>query len=442
MAKKRVLVIGAGIGGISAAHKLAKQGFHVTVFDGADYVGGRMKTVSKGGFTIDVGAGILPGAYTDTKALIREAGLADMMESVTGNCAFLREDDVYYLDLGRVQSQLLTSGLLGLSSKFLLLKPMLKILSQSNKLTFHNAGLAEPFDTESVSAYCQRELNAELLDYFFGPFVRTMYLHPPDEASVAELFWCIKNLTGQPFSLKAGMQALPEKLAESLNVELNTTVVSIDPTENGATITLSDADGNTRTEQGDYVIIATDSLALLKLYGDHLTDLQTDYLKKLNYSIDAVVTFCLDRETAIDATLVQVPESSDEFLAAVVIDHKKGAGRVPEGKGMVTCHFLNGWNQAMKDKSDEELLADATRRVAKIVPEVATHLESHHIERWPRAATLGEPGTFKRLAAFMADLDPNSPVQLCGDYMACSSVNVAISTANVAVDNIIASSRN
>lgn len=437
MANNRVFVVGAGIGGISAAYYLANHGFDVTVFDRADYVGGRMKTVQLEGFTIDVGAGILPGAYAATKALIREAGLTDMMKAVTGNCAFLRGGKTHLIDLGSMQTGLLASGLLGPRSKFLLLKPMLRTITQGRHLTFDNAGLAAHLDVETVSEYCRRELNSELHDFFFGPFVRTMYLQPPEEASVAELLWSIKNLTGAPFSLTSGMQALPERLAQSLDVRLNTTVRNIHPTPDGVSITVSDVHGSETVEHADYGLIATDAEALNGLYQDQLTSRQRDYLDSLRYSIDAVVTFCLSRETAINATLVQVPHAVDDSLAAIVIDHKKGAGRVPPGKGMVSCHFLNDWNQGMQGKSDEALLEDATRRVAKVIPEVATDLEAYHIERWPRAATMSEPGTFKRLALFMADLDPRSRIQLSGDYMALSSVNTAVTTARNAADNII-----
>jgi len=49
------IVVGAGLGGLSAAIRLASQGWKVTVFDKNDEPGGRMSTVSAGGFTWDVG---------------------------------------------------------------------------------------------------------------------------------------------------------------------------------------------------------------------------------------------------------------------------------------------------------------------------------------------------------------------------------------------------
>ena len=51
----RVVIIGAGIGGLSAAMRLAAQGFEVTVLDSAAQPGGKMRQVASGGAAIDAG---------------------------------------------------------------------------------------------------------------------------------------------------------------------------------------------------------------------------------------------------------------------------------------------------------------------------------------------------------------------------------------------------
>lgn len=56
---KKVAIIGAGIGGLSAALNLAKQGYEVTVFEATDAPGGLAKSVSVAGNTFDAGPYIL-----------------------------------------------------------------------------------------------------------------------------------------------------------------------------------------------------------------------------------------------------------------------------------------------------------------------------------------------------------------------------------------------
>jgi len=63
--KKRVIVIGAGIGGLTTAALLAHRGYEVLAFDQASVPGGCASTFKRRGFTFDVGAtqvaGLEPG---------------------------------------------------------------------------------------------------------------------------------------------------------------------------------------------------------------------------------------------------------------------------------------------------------------------------------------------------------------------------------------------
>lgn len=63
--EKRVVVIGAGIGGLTAASLLARRGYSVMAFDQAYVPGGCASTFKRRGFTFDVGAtqvaGLEPG---------------------------------------------------------------------------------------------------------------------------------------------------------------------------------------------------------------------------------------------------------------------------------------------------------------------------------------------------------------------------------------------
>jgi len=51
----RLVVIGAGLGGLAAAARLAAAGHQVSVFDSAPTVGGKLGTLERDGFTFDTG---------------------------------------------------------------------------------------------------------------------------------------------------------------------------------------------------------------------------------------------------------------------------------------------------------------------------------------------------------------------------------------------------
>ena len=71
--KKRVAVVGAGMGGLAAAIRLAAKGFEVEVFEKNAQVGGRLGRLEAEGFSFDTGPSLL--LMTDTyRELFRFAG--------------------------------------------------------------------------------------------------------------------------------------------------------------------------------------------------------------------------------------------------------------------------------------------------------------------------------------------------------------------------------
>ena len=66
-AKERVAVIGAGMGGMCTAARLAKAGYEVTVFESSDCHGGKCRTEWIGNYAFDTGPSLLtlPAVYRD-----------------------------------------------------------------------------------------------------------------------------------------------------------------------------------------------------------------------------------------------------------------------------------------------------------------------------------------------------------------------------------------
>jgi monoamine oxidase len=72
---KRILVIGAGMAGLSAARKLAESGRRVMVLEARDRVGGRILTLREHDEVVELGAEFVHGRPRELWHLIEEAGL-------------------------------------------------------------------------------------------------------------------------------------------------------------------------------------------------------------------------------------------------------------------------------------------------------------------------------------------------------------------------------
>ncbi|MER7973018.1 FAD-dependent oxidoreductase, partial [Streptomyces sp. NPDC096080] len=77
---RRVVVVGAGIAGLAAAHRLLERGARVTVLEASDRVGGKLLPGEIAGARVDLGAESMLARRPEAVALAREVGLADALQ--------------------------------------------------------------------------------------------------------------------------------------------------------------------------------------------------------------------------------------------------------------------------------------------------------------------------------------------------------------------------
>ncbi|MFI7349578.1 protoporphyrinogen oxidase [Streptomyces sp. NPDC049936] len=75
-----VVVVGAGIAGLAAAHRLLERGARVTVLEAADRVGGKLLPGEIAGVRVDLGAESMLARRPEAVGLARAAGLTDRLQ--------------------------------------------------------------------------------------------------------------------------------------------------------------------------------------------------------------------------------------------------------------------------------------------------------------------------------------------------------------------------
>ncbi|WP_037858527.1 protoporphyrinogen oxidase [Streptomyces sp. NRRL S-340] len=88
----QVVVIGGGIAGLAAAHRLLERGARVTMLEAADRVGGKLLPGEIAGVRVDLGAESMLARRPEAVDLAREVGLADRLEppATAGACLWTR----------------------------------------------------------------------------------------------------------------------------------------------------------------------------------------------------------------------------------------------------------------------------------------------------------------------------------------------------------------
>lgn len=74
-------VVGGGAAGSAAAFVLGQAGHEVVLFEAADVLGGRTRTVQRNGFGVEVGAIYMLNSYAKCIELLDASGDQNLLES-------------------------------------------------------------------------------------------------------------------------------------------------------------------------------------------------------------------------------------------------------------------------------------------------------------------------------------------------------------------------
>ena len=211
-----VIVVGAGLAGLTCARLLSQTGTRVLVLEAADAIGGRLRTdVSPEGFVLDRGFQVVFTAYPALRRVLdlRRLDLRPFDNGAavvtTGGPVFLR-DPIRHPAHAQAA---ITSRLLTWSDRARLARLAISLAAANWD------GVRDVPDT-GRSAELElrvRGFSDPLIESFFRPFLAGIRLRRDLSTSAAVALFDLKMLVSGRAALPArGMQALPEALAADL----------------------------------------------------------------------------------------------------------------------------------------------------------------------------------------------------------------------------------
>lgn len=191
-----VAIVGAGIAGLTAAHRLRAEGLNPVVFEQQDRPGGAIRSerfeTPAGDFLVEFGPNALQSSSPLLESLIADLGLEERRIE-----AAPAAKNRYVAFSGRPVA--LPSSLAGFLSTELF-SPWAKLRLLAEPLV-RSAG---PDADESVADFARRRLGSELLDYGLNPFVAGVFAGDPERLSIRHAFPRIYEMEQRHGSLLGG----------------------------------------------------------------------------------------------------------------------------------------------------------------------------------------------------------------------------------------------
>jgi protoporphyrinogen/coproporphyrinogen III oxidase len=426
MAGPHIAVVGAGMAGMSAAYRLKTLGFEPVVFERNDRVGGRIWTIEKGGYLMDLGAAVYLGTYRESIALIRELGLGSELRELPAMGAMPRDGQLHIFDYAKPIRTALTTRALSVPAKLRAFKLAAMLWRNMSNLGYADYASIANLDRESTRDFSRRALSRELENYLTEPLVRGTWAADDGESSNALLLWTIRNmLVPTVFSLDSGMDALARTIARQVSVRLGHSVLNVTDRDSGVEVTYAAPGRAECTEKFDACVIATTAKPAMAIFpqmdANHRELYQTARYRGL-----ITVALGLKRPPTDRATYILIPRIEDPDFIAVIADHNKAVGRVPAGRSMFTLLGSHEYLQRSRDRTDEQILADSIACTSRYHGDVGADLEQQQIVRWEEVVPVLDIGRFKLIASFKGRLNTDARVQFASDLDRIPGVNGAI----------------
>jgi oxygen-dependent protoporphyrinogen oxidase len=406
------------------------------VLEAEDHVGGKTTAYRRDGFTLNSGATVLGASYSSLLAIAREIGVADQIIKVNPTIGVYAERDgrIHWLRGAPPGAiiDFIKTPLLSPKSKLLLARAGLDAFRARRKAGYDQPQLRAELDTESVDAYCERRLNAEIRDRLLAPVMGGLFVVDGSTVSVAGLFFSlVKFLGGGMLGYQSGIDFLSRALADRVPVTTSAEVKLVERRDDGARVVWTH-DGAEREETVDGAILSVAAPFVPTIYPSLDPGIQGILLEGLKQANFISVRLALRRRPDTDALLAVVPFGALGGIATLMYEHNISPGSAPPGKGLVGALLYDEWVTPRMSLSDDELLSELLGDLDRVVPGIAEMIEFTQITRWQPGALAGDPGTHRLIAEIDRRTDATHRVQLAGDFMSIPSIEGSIVTGEAA----------
>lgn len=374
MIQKDVLIIGAGLTGLTLAYYLKKAGLSVAVIEKADRTGGVIQSHRENGFLFESGPNT--GVLSNPEVVELFDDLAADCQLITANPEAKKRliwkgDKWHALPSGLVSA--VTTPLFTLKDKF-------RVLGEPWRKPGTNP-------MENLSDFVRRRLGESFLNYAVDPFVSGVYAGNTDylipKYALAKLYNLeqtygsfvkgqmkigkerkkdprFDRVTREVFSAEGGLQKLTDALTKAIgsdNIYLEARDTKISPIENGYEVRCT-VKGDAIQFKAKKAITTIGGYALPELLPFVEKPLLQPF-QELKYAkvVQVILGFNRWDGTDINAFGGLVPSIERKKILGVLFTSSFFTGRAPEGGALLSV-FLGGTRKPEQIELHDEVLLD------------------------------------------------------------------------------------
>jgi phytoene dehydrogenase-like protein len=406
-----VVIVGAGIAGLTCAHYLQKLGIASTILEASDGVGGRVRTDKTEGFLLDRGFQVFLTNYPEAR---RVFNYDDLQLQCFRSGAVIRDND-RFVELKNPLKEPM-SAFAALSAPIGSLKDKWKVMQLVRHLAKQSEDtlLSQPATT-TLEFLQNHGWSEKMIRTFFRPFFGGIFLER--ELNTASNFFqfVFKQFAAGDAALPAkGIQAIPEQLAKQLPqdcIRLNTEVVRIA----GKTIYLPGGE----TIHPYTIILAVDETTAGTILG------QKELKKTANFHATTCTYFAADQSPA-NHRLLTLHTQDSSVVHNLCVPSDVALAYAPQGKSLISVSThgkVLGTDKELAEKIKTDLVGWYGESVRGW-----QHLKTYRI---PCALPTYLPSETSALP-----LQINENLYRCGDYALYPSLNAAMQSGRMVTEMI------
>ncbi|MFJ2510738.1 protoporphyrinogen oxidase [Streptomyces griseoviridis] len=457
---RRVVVVGAGIAGLAAAHRLLERGARVTVVEASERVGGKLLTGEIAGARVDLGAESMLARRPEAITLAREVGLGDALQPpATATASIWTRGALRPMPKGHVMGVPGTAAALA----GLLTEEGLARIERDADLPRTEVG-----EDVAVGAYVAARLGREVVDRLVEPLLGGVYAGDAYRISLrsavpqlyraalshTSLTEAVREIqartatapqTGPVFmGLRGGVGGLPPAVAASVRARGAEILTGTPVTELRRT-TAAGADSPTwrvvagdRVLHADAVVVAVPAPAAATLLRAEAPAAAAE-LAAVEYASMALVTLAYRRTgTALpDGSGFLVPPVDGRTIKASTFASRKWAWIDEENPDLLVLRTSVGryGETAILDRDDAGLV-DVSRHDLREATGLTATPVATRVTRWTDGLPQYPVGHHARVARVRAHVAALPGLAVCGAPYDGVGIPACVASAYAAVDQV------